>query len=204
MTKETQQMKSTNTNEYAQYLIDHQLSLKSQILQLPYKLHLNFLNLRKTLDVGCGAGRNLKNLSPESVGVDHNAIMIKSCCDRGMNAHTVEEWQTKKDPHLGTFDSLLFSHIAEHMTSSEFEGMLRSYLPLLKKQGRIVVICPQESGYQSDQTHIEFIDFEKVKTIFKNLNIETKRQYSYPFARSFGKFFRHNEFVNIGFLRPSP
>jgi trans-aconitate methyltransferase len=194
-------MKSTKTDEYAQYLIDHQLSLKSKFLQLPYALHLRFLNLGKTLDVGCGAGRNLKNLSSESIGVDHNSVMIKSCCDRGMNAYSVEEWQSKKESHLGSFDSLLFSHIAEHMTSLEFESMLRSYLPLLKKQGRIVVICPQESGYQSDQTHIEFMDFKKMKSIFKNVNIEAKGQYSYPFPRSFGKIFRHNEFVSIGFLK---
>jgi hypothetical protein len=42
-------------------------------IQAPYRWDLRrLLGDRVTLDVGCGVGRNLQNLPPGSVGVDHN------------------------------------------------------------------------------------------------------------------------------------
>lgn len=61
-------MNSTESKEYAQYLIQHQKSLRAKILQVPYQLHIKSLHLGRTLDVGCGAGRNLVSLSQDSVG----------------------------------------------------------------------------------------------------------------------------------------
>jgi len=189
---------STRSREYAEYLIAHQESLKGKLFQLPYQSHLRLLRLGKTLDIGCGAGRNLRTLSRESVGVDHNVIMIESCRKRGMKAFTAAEWESKKAAHAGTFDSILFSHVAEHMTSGEFEMLLRSALPALKKGGRVVVICPQEAGYASDQTHVEFMDFEKIGRVLRNCDISLQTRYSFPFPRPVGKFFPYNEFVSIG------
>jgi len=43
-------------------------------VQAPYRRNLRRLvGDRAVLDVGCGIGRNLANLGPGSVGVDHNA-----------------------------------------------------------------------------------------------------------------------------------
>jgi len=191
-------MSSTQSEQYANYLINHQKSLKGKVFQIPYQTHLRILGLGKTLDVGCGAGRNLQTLDKNSIGIDHNSIMIRSCKERGMNAFTTEEWDLQKQNHLNTFDSILFSHVAEHMHLSEFQQLLGSMLPLLKLGGRIVIICPQEAGYKTDDTHVELIDFEKVATVFKNLNLKTEKQYSFPFIRKFGTFFPYNEFVSVG------
>ena len=66
-------LKKTNTAEYALYLSKKDSSLWKKILfvQLPYYLNIKFMSLSKTLDIGCGTGRNLARLS-NSVGVDHN------------------------------------------------------------------------------------------------------------------------------------
>ena len=40
-------------------------------VQAPYRRNLRKLDLGRTLDVGCGLGRNLMNLE-NGVGVDHN------------------------------------------------------------------------------------------------------------------------------------
>ncbi len=191
-------MKDTQSNEYAEYLINHQKSWKGKLFQIPYQTHLRLLSTKKTLDIGCGAGRNLNSLSSESIGVDHNAIMIESCKQRGLKAFTLEQWDEEKNKHTGTFDTILFSHVAEHMNKTSFQNLLGSMLNLLKPTGRVLIICPQEAGYKSDQTHVEFMDFDKIKTVFKNLNIQTERQYSFPFIRKFGMFFPYNEFISIG------
>ena len=191
-------MSDTDTESYAAYLIAHQESWLNRLLSLPYACHISSLRLGKTLDVGCGAGRNLKHLGNNSIGIDHNSSVVKYCRSQKLKAFTTEEWATEKNAHLGQFDSVLFSHVAEHMPLSEFERLVESMLPLLKKEGVVVVICPQESGYSSDATHVEFVGFEKVGFVFNNLKIRSKKHYSFPFIRSTGKIFRHNEFVSIG------
>jgi cyclopropane fatty-acyl-phospholipid synthase-like methyltransferase len=154
--------------------------------------------LGKTLDVGCGAGRNLQTLNRESIGIDHNSVMIESCRKRGMNAHTTEAWNQIQTQYLGTFDSILFSHVAEHMTQAQFQELLGSMLPLLKQNGRVLIICPQEKGYSTDSTHVEFMDFAKIDEVFQGVGIKTFRQYSFPFPRLMGSLFPYNEFVSIG------
>ena len=61
-------------------------------VQRPYRWNLSRLNLGKTLDVGCGIGRNLGNLSPDSVGVDHNKYSIGIAKKAGYDAVTVDEF----------------------------------------------------------------------------------------------------------------
>jgi hypothetical protein len=75
---------------------------------------------------------------------------------------------------------------------------LAQYQPLLKSKGKIIVITPQEAGFKSDDTHVEFMDFGKVKTVFNELQYQTIKQYSFPFPRFVGRFFKYNEFVSIG------
>ena len=45
---------------------------KALNVQAPYRWNLRRQRLGRTLDVGCGIGRNLETLDPGSVGVDHN------------------------------------------------------------------------------------------------------------------------------------
>lgn len=52
-------------------------------------------------------------------------------------------------------------------------------------------------SFRSDDTHVEFMDFDKVRGIFDQLGYQTVRQYSFPFPRVMGKIFRYNEFVSI-------
>ncbi len=97
----------------------------------------------------------------------------------------------------GIFDTILLAHVAEHMDRIQAAELLATYQLLLKKGGRIIVITPQEAGFRSDDTHVEFMDFDKVRGIFDQLGYQTVRQYSFPFPRVVGKIFRYNEFVSI-------
>jgi predicted SAM-dependent methyltransferase len=99
------------------------------------------------------------------------------------------------------YDSLLTAHVAEHMTKQEFINLLSTYLPLLKIGGKVIVITPQEYGYKTDNTHVEFVDFDNIKGTFTQLGLLTEKQYSFPFPRIAGHLFQYNEFVSVGLKR---
>jgi hypothetical protein len=59
------------------------------------------------------------------------------------------------------------------------------------------MITPQEAGYSSDSTHVEFMDFTKLASINLQLGLKILREYSFPFPRLVGHFFTFNEFICI-------
>jgi hypothetical protein len=75
--------------------------------------------------------------------------------------------------------------------------LLEEYLDLLRPQGRIVIITPQEAGQRSDATHVEFVDFAAQRRIFERVCCTVERQFSFPFPRAAGLLFTHNEFVGV-------
>lgn len=98
-------------------------------VQAPYKWNLRRLELGRTLDVGCGIGRNLINLGPNSVGVDHNAESIKTARERGLRAYTVEEFLSSEYAQPDAFDALLVAHVVEHMPEADAKQVVGMYLP---------------------------------------------------------------------------
>jgi len=146
--------------------------------------------------VGCGIGRNLRHL--DGVGVDHNQESVELARHRGCTAHTPDAFLASADAQPGSFDSLLFAQVVEHMTHGEAVDLLGAYVGFLRPAGRVVLIAPQEAGYRSDDTHVEFMDFAGLGRILSAHGMATERAYSFPFPRAVGRFFPHNEFVVVG------
>jgi len=165
--------------------------------QAPYRWHLRSLNLGFTLDIGCGLGRNLINLMGNGAGIDHNPHSVEIAKSRGLLAFTPQEFQESAFNKADCFDSILLSHVAEHLMEGEAVKILTAHLSLLKPTGRVVLICPQELGYRSDPTHVQFINFAKLRAIALEAGLAPVREYSFPFPRLFGHVFKHNEFVSI-------
>jgi hypothetical protein len=61
----------------------------------------------------------------------------------------------------------------------------------------LIMICPQEAGFRGGPTHVEFMDFAKLRDIAGALGFTVRREYSFPFPRAFGRFFAYNEFVCV-------
>jgi hypothetical protein len=76
-------------------------------------------------------------------------------------------------------------------------ALLRRYRPLLKAAGRLILICPQERGFASDATHVEYMDFEKLRRAASDAGFDVEREYSFPFPRFMGQVFIYNEFVSL-------
>jgi 2-polyprenyl-3-methyl-5-hydroxy-6-metoxy-1,4-benzoquinol methylase len=191
-------MNQSQTEAYTNRLLRLQQSLWKRALdvQAPYRWNLNRLRMGRMLEIGCGIGRNLINLG-SGVGIDPNASAVEIACSRGLIAYTPEAFLTSPDYQQASYDSLLLAHVAEHLGVDETISLVARYLNLLKPNGQVVMITPQEAGYRSDPTHVTFIDFVRLREINAALGLEEHRIYSFPFPRIVGKLFRYNEFVFI-------
>ena len=163
----------------------------------PYRWNIRRLNLGRTLDVGCGIGRNLAHLGGNSVGVDHNATSIAACRANGFTAYTIEDFFASEHASSGGFDSLLAAHVLEHLSEPDARDVIGRYLPYIRSRGRIVLITPQERGFASDATHVRFVGFAEAAELASALGLTVQRQYSFPFPRAAGRIFTHNEFVTV-------
>jgi SAM-dependent methyltransferase len=193
------QGKPTNEKNYTDGLLYRQSAWWKKFfnVQYPYKYNIQSLKPGFVLDIGCGIGRNLLHLNGNGIGIDHNPTSIEVSKSRGLKAYTVDDFLKSTYNKPETFDSILLAHVAEHMTGDDFITLLKQYVHLLKDDGRIIVITPQEKGFKSDDTHVQFMDFVTVKDLLKEIDFNTNRQYSFPFPRVVGYFFKFNEFVSV-------
>jgi 2-polyprenyl-3-methyl-5-hydroxy-6-metoxy-1,4-benzoquinol methylase len=166
-------------------------------VQAPYRRYLRRLDLGLTLDLGCGVGRNLRNLNGRGVGVDHNPDSISLARGDGFVAYTPDEFKASEHGQPARFESLLVAHVLEHMPRAEAVDLVRSYLEYIRPGGRVVMITPQERGFRSDPTHVEFVDFAALAEITRSLELEPVLRGSFPFPRAVGRVFPYNEFVAV-------
>jgi SAM-dependent methyltransferase len=193
---------ATNTEEYADRLrrLGGVWWKKIIPVQAPYRWHIRRLGLGRTLDIGCGAGRNLEHLGGRSVGVDHNPSLVRAARARGLDAFSPEEFRSSPLARHGSYDSLLFAHVLEHMTAAQAKALVDSYLPFLRPGGRVIVFTPQERGFASDPSHVEFLDFGRIQQLCAQLGVTVEHSYSFPLPRWAGRMFPYNEFVVVARL----
>ena len=197
-------MRDTRGEDYAKRLLDKETARWKQVLnvQAPYQWNLRRHQLGRTLDVGCGIGRNLETLGAGALGVDHNATSIKLARERGLNALTVEEWEKSELRVPESFDGMLLAHVIEHMPPELGEQVVRDYLPYVKPGGKVLFICPQERGYDSDPTHVRWTTGEDLMDLSVTLGLRPEKWRSFPFPRIAGKAFIYNEF-NVVATKPA-
>ncbi|OJX62617.1 MAG: hypothetical protein BGO95_07800 [Micrococcales bacterium 73-13] len=163
--------------------------------QAPYHADVRRLRLGATLDIGCGPGRLLQALPPRSVGVDHNPHLVRIARERGLPAYTVEEFAASPElARPARYDTLLVAHLVEHLEYPVALELMRGYLPYLRPGGRVMLITPQERGFDSDPTHLAFADFDVLRRLCADLALSVEREWSFPFPRWAGRPFVYNEF----------
>ncbi|MFV2000073.1 MAG: class I SAM-dependent methyltransferase [Acidimicrobiia bacterium] len=164
-------------------------------VQAPYRRNLRRLEPGYVLDVGCGIGRNLRHLDGHGIGIDTSSSSVATARTQGCTAYTVDKFQEAPEAQPGSFDSLLFAHVLEHMDRDDARDLVALYLPYLRSEGAVIVIVPQEAGFATDDTHVNFLDQHDVTDILTDQGLNVEKNYSFPFPRVVGKVFRYNESV---------
>jgi 2-polyprenyl-3-methyl-5-hydroxy-6-metoxy-1,4-benzoquinol methylase len=167
---------------------------KALHVQAPYQWQLRRQQLGRTIDVGCGIGRNLQTLARGSVGVDHNSAAVQVARERGLTALTVEEWEKSDLRRVASFDGILLAHVIEHLDADAGAALLREYLPYLRPGGKVFLVCPQERGYASDPTHVRWTTGDDLVELARTVGLTPDPWSSFPFPRWAGKAFVYNEF----------
>lgn len=167
-------------------------------VQLPYRWNIRRLAIAPVLDVGCGLGRNLDHLDGHGVGVDTNPHSVEVARQRGLTAYTPAQFLESADAKEGAFATLLSAHVIEHLGIDTAQDVLSSYMRFLRPNARLILIVPQEAGYRSDTTHVEFFDTSKLSSVAAALGFEVERTFSFPLPRKAGRVFTYNELVLVG------
>ncbi|HEY4611271.1 MAG TPA: class I SAM-dependent methyltransferase [Ilumatobacteraceae bacterium] len=155
----------------------------------------------RVLDVGCGIGRCLDFVRPRGVGVDPNETAIAVCKEHGHEAYTPDEFGAAGQSSE-RFDTLLCSHVLEHLDEPAGADLIRTYLPYLRDGATVVLITPQERGQASDATHVRFMDDAALTALADQCGLVIDKISSFPLPRIFGRWFIYNETVTVA--RPKP
>jgi hypothetical protein len=83
------------------------------------------------------------------------------------------------------------------MTPVEAQALLSAYLPFLQPQGRVVVICPQQRGQRSDDTHVTYFDEPMLRALLESVGLTVGSARSFPLPRAAGRWFTHNETIVV-------
>jgi 2-polyprenyl-3-methyl-5-hydroxy-6-metoxy-1,4-benzoquinol methylase len=192
----------TQGEDYAARLVSLQSAAWKEKLRLldPYGWQIKFICKGNVLEIGSGIGRNLRALKGRSIGVDHNETSVDFANEKGLKSFTSAQFLTNSENKNKKFDTILLSHVLEHIDEETQNEIFIQYLPFLKPNARIVIICPQEVGFDSDPTHIRWVDEEILMKTLISLNCSKKKVSSFPFPRRVGSKFIYNQFVAIGQL----
>jgi len=189
----------TRQRAYTERLIQIQRTRWKRMLdvQAPYRWNLRRLRPGFTLELGCGIGRNLANLGGHAVGLDHNPCSVEEARRAGFQAFTPAQFLQSGFARPHAFDALLLSHVAEHMRREELLDLLRDHLDYLRPGGLVIMETPQERGFRSDPTHVEYMDLSFLRGVADELGLRCVRDYSFPLPRLFGRVFVYNQFVSV-------
>ena len=114
-------------------------------------------------------------------GEDYAERLIRAARARGFLAFTPSEFRASEHNRLEPFESLLISHVAEHMTEDDLVAMVNGYVDVLRRDGRLILISPQEAGFRSDSTYVEFMDFAKLAAVATRTGFDVEPIFSFPF-----------------------
>jgi hypothetical protein len=154
----------------------------------------------RVLDIGCGLGSLLERAPKGSLGLEYNPSAVSHCVARGLDVEhydgSADEWALSVIPQTRAFESVLISHVLEHLDEPMF--VLNRILQWSGARGveRVVVIVPGAIGYRDDPTHRTFVQEPMLSapstyegTCFR----PTVRRYFPVNLRAVGNVFRHHE-----------
>lgn len=186
---------SSTGPEYAERLQRLSGASWKRFVPNPYRWNIRATCKGRVLDVGCGIGRTLGYLGGRGTGVDPNPDAVAVARAAGLDAHLPDELPAdRRERH---YDTLLCSHVLEHLEPATATALMQQWLPSIRPGGRVVLICPQERGFRSDATHVHFFDGADLEDLCAQLGLCRIRSRSFPLPRPVGRRWAWNETVVV-------
>jgi ubiquinone/menaquinone biosynthesis C-methylase UbiE len=129
----------------------------------------------KLLDVGCGMGEFLEWYK-NSYGIDTNRYLVEYCKKRNLKCSFGNAYKIPFNNK--TFDSVLCSHLIEHLNRPE--SAVKEIRRVLKHEGKLIIVIPTEKGYMRDKTHVRFWDKENIEKLLKRFDFHIKKSTYFP------------------------
>lgn len=157
----------------------------------------------KVLDLGCGLGEFLSQSPTGSLGLEINTETVAFCQASGLN---VNYYDVKTDDYAfngipaNVYSTFVMSHVLEHLPNPD--EVIQKNIAACNRLNieTLIFVVPGVKGFQSDKTHLTFID----KEFFSKHNLRQIDGYSiihqkyYPLnAKWFSKYFTHNELMTV-------
>lgn len=145
---------------------------------------------KRVLDIGCGAGQNLRYFSPQSVGItyadDNTLAHVKKQYNLNFKKFNIDEpWPED----LGKFDAVFSADCIIHLCSP-FKMLLEARR-VLKDNGVMIIMIPQSSlFFKKDEFVGHFYTFNK-KTLIHSI-----KHAGFNIEKSFGYIRRLPRWLN--------
>lgn len=143
----------------------------------------------RILDVGCGAGDNMRLLAAagrEVVGVTLSEEEARAVRANGFLCHVCDVEHEDLPVEAASFDALVFSHVLEHMAWPA--KVLRRHLRVLRPGGGVYVVLPNPVQFRQrwefvrgrfrytemglmDRTHLRFFDFQAARELLESAGL---------------------------------
>ncbi|MDR3054343.1 MAG: class I SAM-dependent methyltransferase [Zoogloeaceae bacterium] len=144
---------------------------------------------KSVLDIGCGDGKYLRLLRESCsslTGVDMNPQQVEDLCRDGYEVFLPDTL-----PGERKYDILLMSHIIEHMQAEALVNFMDHYLPMLKEDGRLIIITPMPgTRFWYDFTHIRPYTPQSLGMMFGIINAPASLRMSNRLILEDIRFFR--------------
>jgi SAM-dependent methyltransferase len=143
----------------------------------------------RVIDVGCGAGANMRLLAAagrDVVGVTLSEEEARAVRAGGFSCHVCDVEREDLPVEAASVDALVFSHVLEHMAWPAV--VLRRHLRVLRPGGGVYVVLPNpvqlrqrwefvrgrfrytEIGLM-DRTHLRFFDFQAARELLESVGL---------------------------------
>ncbi len=184
---------------YTEYQLRKRTWLRQHVRNIYLKATLKLLK-GKTIDFGCGTGELLYKLPSGSIGIEINQTTVQYCQGKGLNVYLYNQrsdnYQLSDLAPTNRYESLLLSHIVEHLEHPE--EVLRLLFKTARRLDikRVVLIVPGKKGFKLDPSHRTFIDFSFLKQheLFMTEGFRIVNQRYFPINLKFiENFFTYHE-----------
>jgi O-antigen chain-terminating methyltransferase len=150
--------------------------------QLVKQKYIGYFNgCRQLLDIGCGEGGFLelcKKANISAIGVDASQKRVSRCRENGLDAVKADIFEFL-DTTGEIFDGVFCSHFVEHLEPPHLALLLNLINPILKKNGKLVIVTPNSRSlpvhlfhFWKDASHKRFYPAETLEALLKQSGFE--------------------------------